>query len=86
MDVTNTTAGSLAFYRCMGGFLVGGNDTRVCQEDDSWSGSEPVCNRKLNDFVCVCVCVCVCARVCVGGWVDVYVCEWIGVCVCGACL
>ena len=75
MDVTNTTAGSLAFYRCMGGFLVGGNDTRVCQEDDSWSGSEPVCNRKLNDCVCVCVCVCVCARVCVGGWVDVYVCE-----------
>ena len=37
------TIGSTAIYICRTGFSLMGNRGRECQEDGSWSGSEPSC-------------------------------------------
>ena len=42
-------------FTCNTGYELTGSDTRTCQSDGSWSGSDDVCGRG----VCVCVCVCV---------------------------
>ena len=38
-----TTEGSRAVYICIDGFVLMGNETRVCQSDGSWNGSIPQC-------------------------------------------
>ena len=38
---------SRAIYSCNFGFSLQGDKTRVCQADETWSGSEPKCVRKL---------------------------------------
>ena len=40
-------------YTCNTGYKLTGSDTRTCQSDASWSGSDGVCNRG-EKFLCVC--------------------------------
>ena len=35
-----------AVYGCAYGYQISHKDRRVCQEDGTWSGSEPTCDRK----------------------------------------
>lgn len=35
-----------AVYRCAYGYSLSGDKRRVCQEDGTWSGDEPKCNKK----------------------------------------
>ena len=51
LDITpSTTApgGFMARYFCDAGHNREGDVTRECQEDGSWTGSDPTCERKLN--------------------------------------
>jgi len=32
-------------FTCNAGFELTGSDTRTCQSDESWSGSETICSR-----------------------------------------
>ena len=43
-----TSPGSIAQYTCNDGYVLVGNETRTCDSTWSWSGTEPVCNRKYN--------------------------------------
>ena len=36
--------GSIALYSCAVGFVINGDDRRVCQSDGQWSGKEPFCD------------------------------------------
>ena len=38
-----TTTGSRAVYICNDGFILVGNEVRVCQSDGNWNGSIPWC-------------------------------------------
>ena len=38
-----TIAGSTAFYICDDGFVLVGNEARVCQSNGSWNGRTPQC-------------------------------------------
>ena len=38
-----TTMGSMAVYICNDGFLLVGNEARVCQSDGNWNGRAPQC-------------------------------------------
>ena len=50
VDDPVTTFGSQATYTCDMGFTLGNMiDTRTCQIDRSWSGSEPECTGKNNE-------------------------------------
>ena len=42
-----TTFGQTATYSCNTGYTLVGNDTRTCQADGMWSGSEPTCQCML---------------------------------------
>ena len=45
--LSGSTVGSTATYECDTGYvLVGGEDTRTCQENGEWSGTAPTCNSK----------------------------------------
>ena len=37
----------VATYTCDPGFILVGEPTRVCRDDETWSGEEPTCERKL---------------------------------------
>ncbi len=41
---------SRAVYSCDSGFSLDRDDTRVCQADETWSGSAPKCVRKEEIF------------------------------------
>lgn len=41
--VSGTRFGESARYSCTFGFILQGNEIRVCQIDGSWSGNVPVC-------------------------------------------
>ena len=50
LDVTSNTTvpgGFSATYFCNVGYNLMGDSTRECQDDGSWSGSAPVCDREL---------------------------------------
>ena len=47
---STTTAGAVASYECVAGYTLEGSSTRTCQNDGSWSGSEPTCISKLLRF------------------------------------
>ena len=42
----NTLLHSTVQYSCFPGYFVMGDDERVCQENGTWSGEEPVCERE----------------------------------------
>lgn len=37
------TPGSVAMYICSDGFLITGDDERVCNDSGMWNGTEPAC-------------------------------------------
>ena len=41
--VTGNVPGATATYSCNVGFMLEGNLLRTCQDDGTWSGSEPFC-------------------------------------------
>ncbi|XP_003387839.1 PREDICTED: sushi, von Willebrand factor type A, EGF and pentraxin domain-containing protein 1-like isoform X2 [Amphimedon queenslandica] len=43
VTITGTTVGSKASYSCDRGFELSGKDSRSCNSDGTWSGTEPVC-------------------------------------------
>ena len=47
VTLTGTTVGSLATYQCNSGFSLVGNMERTCQDDGSWSGTDPICDGML---------------------------------------
>ena len=48
VSITGTTVGSTATYTCNDGFGLQGQSTRTCQTNGQWSGSAPICQRKLD--------------------------------------
>ena len=46
VELDGTDVGSIATYYCDDLFELVGDDTRVCREDGTYSGAEPVCERK----------------------------------------
>ena len=42
--LNGTVFESIATYRCNLGYILVGDDTRVCQNSETWSGSQPRCN------------------------------------------
>ena len=41
--VRDTTLGAVAIYTCDPSFRLVGVESRVCQENGSWSGETPIC-------------------------------------------
>ena len=46
-----TTAGAVASYECVAGYTLVGSATRTCQNNGSWSGSEPTCSKLIILFL-----------------------------------
>ena len=44
VTLTDTTVGSTATYECDSGFTLVGNEERTCQDDGTWSGTDPTCD------------------------------------------
>lgn len=40
---TNFTVGAVVFFRCFDDFDLVGSKFRICQENATWSGTQPVC-------------------------------------------
>ena len=51
---TAVSTGQTATYTCDGGYSMIGSDTRICQGDGTWSGSEPVCGSKFTRNIWAC--------------------------------
>ncbi|VDP14336.1 unnamed protein product [Soboliphyme baturini] len=47
--------GSVAFYGCYNGYVIIGANSRVCQGNLKWSGSEPLCHKNDSSYVDVSV-------------------------------
>ena len=48
VSISGTIVGSTATYTCNDGFRLQGQSTRTCQTNGEWSGSAPICQRKLD--------------------------------------
>ena len=56
--ISGTTIGSVASYICDDGYVIDGLNTRICQDQQTWSGSEPQCRSKQSmtlSFVQFCI-------------------------------
>jgi len=47
-ELSATVFGSRVVYTCSPGYVLIGDDVRVCQRDATWSGDLPTCARKCN--------------------------------------
>ena len=43
--IIDDAPGGTAVYSCNSGYTLVGRDTRICQDDGSWSGIPPICRR-----------------------------------------
>ena len=48
VEVSGTTVGSRATYRCNSGYTLVGNKVRTCQSNRQWSGREPSCKGRFK--------------------------------------
>ena len=48
---TGNTEGQMVNYFCNPGFKLSGDKNRTCQADGQWSGTQPLCIRKLIGLV-----------------------------------
>ena len=46
--VMSALVGGEAMYFCDNGYKLNGVSSRKCQSDETWSGSEPSCDCKIN--------------------------------------
>ena len=53
MLFNDTLEGSIARYMCNFGFMLVGNQERICQSNGNWSGSLPSCMRELNCYLAI---------------------------------
>lgn len=54
VNVSGKHFGSRAVYTCPHGYHVVGLQSRLCQADGTWAGSEPICKQNskwISDFV-----------------------------------
>lgn len=49
-QVSTHSVGGVAHYSCPRGYYMEGNETRVCLQNGSWSGSMPACFCKYPTF------------------------------------
>ena len=47
----STNVGSSAQYVCNEGFLVSGDEVRMCEAGGMWNGSEPVCEQGMLLYI-----------------------------------
>ena len=40
-------------FTCNTGYELTGSDTRICQRNGSWDGSEIICKRGIRNFLCI---------------------------------
>ena len=45
VSISDNIVGGIATYRCNSGYSLDGSETRICQNDGSWSGNAPTCVR-----------------------------------------
>ena len=43
VTLSGTTFSSTAFYECDAGFVLVGDELRVCQNSGEWTGDDPEC-------------------------------------------
>ena len=48
VEFSSRTPGSTATYTCNFGFVLQGDEQRVCMENETWSGEPPTCLRKFR--------------------------------------
>ena len=48
VEFSSRTPGSTATYTCDFGFVLQGDEQRVCMENETWSGEPPTCFRKFK--------------------------------------
>ena len=48
VEFSSRTPGSTATYTCDFGFVLQGDEQRVCMENETWSGEPPTCLRKFK--------------------------------------
>ena len=46
ISLNSTLQGSIATYFCLPGFMLSGDEQRVCQSNSTWSGTASTCSRK----------------------------------------
>ena len=51
VSITGTTFGETATYSCNTGYNLVGDNTRTCQADGMWSGSEPTCQSMMLLYI-----------------------------------
>ena len=49
-------AGDTCSFTCNTGYELTGSDTRTCQSDGSWSGSDNVCKK--GEYIAMHICIC----------------------------
>jgi hypothetical protein len=50
--IDSRSVDSVAVYNCSAGFEIVGIDARLCLENGSWNGTEPLCKGK-NKVTCI---------------------------------
>lgn len=48
MTLSGTTFSSTALYECDDGFVLVGDEVRVCQDSGEWTGEDPECIGMYN--------------------------------------
>ena len=58
-------------FTCNTGYELTGNDTRTCQSDGSWSGSDPMCRQGNVKKICVRVQTAIKFNVVLHEWINI---------------
>ena len=45
VSVETNGAVTMATYICLNNYTIAGDATRICQDNDTWSGREPSCSK-----------------------------------------
>ena len=45
VSVETNGAVTMATYTCLNNYTIAGDATRICQDNDTWSGREPSCSK-----------------------------------------
>ena len=53
VDINQTVFESIVRYTCDTGYVLDGADTRICQANGIWSGTEPSCASKTYSIIMI---------------------------------